>query len=75
MMNDNVCRCPHHMFIPLLAIVLGIVFLLGNYGTISWSAVHTIWPILLIVGGAAKIMSRKCSCCRNMHMGGMGGMK
>ncbi len=61
----NMCSCPHHKVIPVLVILLGLTFLLGNWGTISWSTVNTIWPILIIVGGFMKLGNKMgmCKCC------------
>lgn len=59
----NMCGCPHHKVLPILIILFGITFLLGNWGTFSQSTVNFIWPVLVIVGGFVKLTSRKCKCC------------
>lgn len=63
--GKNMCKCPHHKVVPILVILLGITFLLGNWGTIEWSTVNTIWPILVIIGGATKLSGKMgmCKCC------------
>ena len=46
------------LFFPLLWIVLGIIFLLNNLGTLSgdfWSNLVLFWPVLLIAGGLDSI--------------------
>ncbi len=60
-----VCKCPHHSVVPVLVILVGLSFLAGYWGWLSWMAVNTIWPVALIVGGATKVGSRygMCKCC------------
>ena len=61
----NMCKCTHHKVIPVLVILFGITFLLGTWGTLDWSAVNVIWPVLVIVAGVMKWMERggMCKCC------------
>lgn len=63
--GKNVCVCKHHKVTPVLVILFGVVFLLGNWGTLSWDTVNTIWPILVIIGGIMKWKekSNTCKCC------------
>ena len=47
-------RARQGVFWPLLLIALGIVFLLSNFGVItgiSWLAVASLWPLLLVLIG------------------------
>ena len=59
----NICKCPHHKFMPLLIVVFGLLFLGGNLGWWSWGVVNMGWPVLVIIGGAMKMMEGKCKCC------------
>jgi hypothetical protein len=61
--DKKVCDCHHHKIIPLLVILIGLTFLLGGLGILTWRGVDIIWPILLIIGGFAKLAGRKCNCC------------
>ncbi len=55
------CKCPHHKAIPVLIILIGLDFLLGATGTLSWNFVDVTWPILLMIGGIVKLV--RCGCC------------
>ncbi len=57
------CKCPHHKMIPILIIVLGVLFLLGNLGKVSDQVVNIGWPILVLVAGLTKLSAGKCKCC------------
>jgi len=61
----NTCTCKHHHVIPVLIVLFGLTFLLGNMGILTWAAVGMVWPILVIAGGIMKIMNRSgmCKCC------------
>lgn len=59
----NVCPCSHHKVVPVLVILFGLVFLLGNWGVLSWGVVNFLWPVFVIAGGFTKLMSGKCKCC------------
>lgn len=61
--GKNMCGCPHHKAIPVLVILFGLVFLLGNWGILTWSFVGMAWPIIVIVGGLTKLTSKMCKCC------------
>jgi len=63
--SKNMCKCPHHKAMPIMIIVFGVVFLLGNMGWISWEAVGWIWPILVIIVGIKKLAMKSgmCKCC------------
>ena len=62
---QNVCKCPHHKVVPVLVILFGLTFLLGAWGTFTASTVNTIWPVLVILAGAMKLIDRSgmCKCC------------
>ncbi|OGZ70132.1 MAG: hypothetical protein A3F47_02200 [Candidatus Staskawiczbacteria bacterium RIFCSPHIGHO2_12_FULL_38_11] len=64
-MQNNVCKCPHHKVVPILVVLFGLTFLLGQWGIISWGAVNTIWPVLVILAGLMKIADKSgmCKCC------------
>jgi len=57
------CSCLCHKMFPLLVVVVGVDFLLGNLGIISIRLMNIIWPIILILIGLQKLFSSKCKCC------------
>ena len=59
----NMCKCVHHKVVPILVILFGALFLLGNWEIMSWDAVNMLWPILVIIGGVMKLTKGKCKCC------------
>ena len=60
---EKTCKCPHHKVMPVLVVLFGLTFLLGYWGTLGWSTVNTIWPILVILGGVFKMTESMCKCC------------
>ena len=49
------------LFLPLILITLGVIFLLNNLGALSWTVweqLVRLWPILLIAAGLDLILSR-----------------
>jgi cell wall-active antibiotic response 4TMS protein YvqF len=55
-------RARQGVFWPLLLIALGIVFLLSNFGVItgiSWLAIASLWPLLLILIGLDIAFARR----------------
>ena len=63
--NQNVCKCHHHKVMPLLIVLFGLAFLLGQWGALSWDSVNVIWPVLVIVAGLMKFTEKSgmCKCC------------
>ncbi len=61
---DTQCQCPCHKFKGLLVILLGLVFLLGNYGVLTPEIVNTTWPILIILIGVKMLGRGFCKCCK-----------
>lgn len=57
------CKCPHHMVVPGLVVLIGLTFLLGAFSVLSAMAVAVIWPILLILIGLQKMFKGMCKCC------------
>ncbi len=57
------CNCPHHMIIPAMIILIGVVALLGAFNILTSMWVSVLWPIFVIVIGVTKIKSRSCKCC------------
>lgn len=43
---------------PILLIVLGVLFLLDNFGWLPWERVGRFWPLLLIAGGILLLRKR-----------------
>jgi len=58
---ENFCKCAHHKTVPVCIILIGLTFLLFQLNILTAAAAGIIWPVLLIVVGAAKMM--KCKCC------------
>lgn len=55
-------RRPGSLFLPLLLIALGIVFLLSNVGILPgdvWDSILRLWPVILIVIGLDSIYKRE----------------
>lgn len=63
--GKGMCACPHHKVLPVLVILFGLTFLLGQWGTLPWSTVNMVWPVLVILGGLMKLGSKMgmCKCC------------
>ena len=61
--QGKTCKCMHHSVVPILITLLGLDFLLGNWGTLTPAFVAGSWPILLTLIGVMKLTSRKCTCC------------
>lgn len=61
--SGNICKCPHHKFVPGLIVLLGFLFLAGTLDWVGDTAVSVGWPIILIVVGFMKMMEGKCKCC------------
>ena len=59
--KSMVCKCPHHKVVPWVVILIGVDFLLGAVGVLTWSFVNITWPILLIIAGIMKL--GMCKCC------------
>jgi len=57
------CKCPHHRMVPILAFLLGLLFLLGALGYVAAHTVSIVWPILVMVGGLTKMSKGMCKCC------------
>ena len=57
------CGCMCHKVVPILIILLGLDFLLADFGVVSQGFVAMSWPILLTLIGVMKLMKNKCKCC------------
>lgn len=58
------CACKCHKVGPLVIVLIGVTFLLGNLGYVSAQTVGIVWPILLIVLGLKKLGGAgMCKCC------------
>lgn len=64
-MQGTMCKCPHHKVIPFLIVVVGVAFLMGFWGMLSWDAVNIVWPVAIIAIGLMKLVERMgaCKCC------------
>jgi len=63
MKENNTCSCTHHHIVPILTILFAVTFLLGYQGYFAADTVNIIWPILVGIGGIAKLSEDKCGCC------------
>lgn len=50
------------MFLGLLVLAAGIVFLMQNLGYISGSVWNILWPSFVIIAGLVMIMRQKNNC-------------
>jgi uncharacterized membrane protein len=56
------CRCHHHKIGAILVVLLGIVLLLQNLGTITMMMGGLWIAILVIVFGLTRLMGGSCKC-------------
>lgn len=61
--GKNVCKCSHHRITPILIILIGVTFLLGDWGFFNAFTATTIWSILLILIGIFMLVKKRCKCC------------
>ncbi len=61
------CRCGHHKIFPVLIILLGLLFLLADFGVFTAGFTSVAWPILVIIGGVVKLKSGNCKCYMQAH--------
>ena len=47
------------MYIGLLVIVLGVLFLLKNLGVIAGNFWNVLWPLVIVVAGISMLFGRK----------------
>jgi hypothetical protein len=47
---------------PALIVLFGLVFLLQALGVLTSTAAAVIWPIIIILGGLAKLKGGMCGC-------------
>ncbi|HUX35774.1 MAG TPA: DUF5668 domain-containing protein [Candidatus Paceibacterota bacterium] len=57
------CNCMHHKTMPVLVVLFGLDFLAYYMGWVSGSFLNISWPLLVIVGGLAKLGKGRCKCC------------
>lgn len=43
----------------VILIVIGVLFLLSNFGLVPWGSLWRFWPLLLVAGGVAMFFPRK----------------
>ena len=60
-MHEGMCKCPHHKVVPALIVLIGLVFLLETWGSVSVGFTNVAWPILLILIGLMKAFPM-CKC-------------
>ena len=52
-------RWRREYFWPAVLIVIGVYFLLNNFGWLAWLRFDIVWPVLLILLGAWLIIRRQ----------------
>jgi len=62
-MEGKTCGCPHHKVGPVIVVLFGLTFLLGNLNVLTQQFVNIAWPILVLIGGLTKLGGGKCKCC------------
>lgn len=55
------CDHHHHKVTPIAILLIGLTFLLGDWGMLTAGTVGIIWPVLLIIIGGTKLMG--CKYC------------
>ncbi|MDP3901290.1 MAG: hypothetical protein Q8Q38_03105 [bacterium] len=63
MEGKNVCGCSHHKVIPVLIVLFGALFFLGEIDVVSSGTVSLWWPIIVMAGGLTKLTAKACKCC------------
>ncbi|MDO8655313.1 MAG: hypothetical protein Q7R48_02745 [bacterium] len=63
MNGDKTCGCVHHKAFPVLIVLFGLLFLLGEMNVVAASTVNLGWPILIILAGLVKLSKGMCKCC------------
>jgi len=58
----SACRCIHHKVVPILIVLFGLCFLLGNLGYLTADIIRIAWPSLIILIGLVKFGSGSCKC-------------
>ena len=56
------CRCKHHVALPILIVLLGVLFLLDALGIVNAGTTAIAWPIIVIIAGLAKLKGGHCPC-------------
>lgn len=57
------CGCPHHKVFPVLIVLFGLLFLLGQMNVVAEKTVSLGWPVLVILAGLFKFTKGMCKCC------------
>lgn len=68
-MSQSHCSCPHHKVVPLMALLIGVLFLLHAFAYVSDHVTDVLWPVFVIVAAGTKLMGRKCTCCQTPRVG------
>jgi len=64
MNQGGTCNHMHHKCMPMLIVLFGLTFLLGNWGVLSPATVAWVWPTIIVLAGLSKM--KRCGCCK-MH--------
>ena len=57
------CGCVCHRVLPIIVILIGLAYLLGELGVLTLHMVKIICPALIIVAGLKLVMGKVCKCC------------
>ncbi len=63
MQAGKTCSCGHHRVVPIVIILIGLDFLLGQLNVFTMNFVNVSWPILVIIAGIVKMGGGNCKCC------------
>lgn len=71
-MMNGMCKCSHHKIVPVLIVLIGLLFLLNAFGSLSAGMLAVLWPIALILIGLQKMFGAMCKCCGGHACSGAG---
>ncbi len=61
--GSNVCKCKHHMIVPVGTIVIGALFVLQSLGWFYGMGTTLLIGAIFIVIGVMKLKGKSCKCC------------
>ena len=57
------CGCIHHKVMPVLVVLFGLILLAWRLNWITVETATILIPILIIIVGIKKLVSKMCKCC------------
>ena len=61
--EGKTCGCTHHKVFPILVVLFGLTFLLGNLNILTQQFVSIAWPVIICLAGLMKLTGGGCKCC------------